>query len=374
MFFVLGVVGVQSAPCSRSAEWASEIWEEISHFPSHISANIEQVQGSLSTKQQDKRIKFIQLNSEPAPGLNLRLRGPRVTVTVPRNERLTRVFRPAASDASRWEVRQGAPGNPCSVGISKPRCLPGCRTPYRYVNTAAYNMVARFPSDISVPSFQASWQDGTDQGACYWPYFYPWGGYSGYGYYPNFNFSNVTCYEAIPGSSRGSFSDPISVHSCNAEVSLSSTSSQVASCSNSSPSLPLSKSRTINRGSQYSASSAISTCSSIIFQKCTFLDSLTEEPVTGSTGFCRSTANWNTCVEGTTFTSSALPLDVRVSSRVDDPYGHVDSALLDSSRIPVADYFSVGPLGFVPNDVPTDSSFLQIDLRWLLLLWAGVVL
>ena len=219
-------------------------------------------------------------------------------------------------------------------------------------------MVARFPSDVSVPSFQASWQDGTDQGAYYWPYFYLWGswdGYSGYGYYPNFNFSNVTCYEAIPGSSRGSFSDLKSVRSCNAEISLSSTSSQVASCSNSNPPLPLSKPRTINRGSQYSATSAIPTCSSIIFQKGTFLDSLTAEPVTGSTGFCRSTANWNTCVEGTTFTSSASPSDVRVSSRIDDPYGHVDSDVLNSSRIPVADYSYVGPLGFVANDVPTDS-------------------
>ena len=68
-------------------------------------------------------------------------------------------------------------------------------------------MAARFPSDVSVPFFQASWQDGLDQGAFYLPYYYPWGswgGYSGYGYYPNFNSSNVTCYEAIPGSSRGS--------------------------------------------------------------------------------------------------------------------------------------------------------------------------
>ena len=106
-----------------------------------------------------------------------------------------------------------------------------------------------------------------------------------------------------------------SIHSC-AEVFLSSTSSQVASCSNSNPPLPLSKARTINRGSQYSATSAIPTCSSIIFQKGTFLDSLTAEPVTGPTGFCRSRANWNTRVEGTTSTSSALPSDVRVSSRV----------------------------------------------------------
>ena len=121
--------------------------------------------------------------------------------------------------------------------------------------------------------------------------------------------------------------------------------------------MPLSKPRTINRCSQYSATSAILTCSSIIFQKSTFLDSLTAEPVTGSTGFYRSRANWNTRVEGTTSTSSALPSDVRVSSRVDDTYGHVDNDVLNSSRIPVAGYSSVGPLGFVANDVPTDSNF-----------------
>ena len=161
----------QSTPCSRSAGWASEIWEEISHFPSRISANLEQVQGSLPSKQQDKRIKFKQLNPEPAP---LRLRGPRVAGTVPCNVSLTRGLRPAPSDASRREARQGAPANPCSFEISEPRYPPGYRTPYRYVNSAAYNMAARFPSDVSVPSFQASWQDGSDQGAFYWPYFYPW--------------------------------------------------------------------------------------------------------------------------------------------------------------------------------------------------------
>ena len=53
-------------------------------------------------------------------------------------------------------------------------------------------MAARFPSDVSMPSFQASWQDGSDQGAFYWPYFYPWDGYRGYGYYHNFNF--FKCY------------------------------------------------------------------------------------------------------------------------------------------------------------------------------------
>ena len=178
----------------------------------------------------------------------------------------------------------------------------------------------------------------------------------GYEYYPNFNFSNVTCYEAIPGSSRGSFSDPKSVRSCNAEFSLSTTSSQVASCSNSNPPLPLSKPRTTNRCSQYSTTPAIRTCSSIVFQKGTFLDSAADS-VSGSTGFGRSTTYRTTNVEGTTSTSSALPSDVRVSSRIDDPYGYVDSDVQNSRRIPVADYSSVGPLGFVVNDVPTDFSF-----------------
>ena len=62
-------------------------------------------------------------------------------------------------------------------------------------------------------------------------------------------------------------------------------------------------------------------------------------------------------VEGTTSTSSALPSDIRVSSRIDDIYVHVDSNVQNSSRIPVADYSSVGPLEFVATDVPTDSSF-----------------
>ena len=102
---------------------------------------------------------------------------------------------------------------------------------------------------------------------------------------------------------------------------------------------------------------AIPTCSNIIFLKGTFLDSLTAESVSGSTWFCRSTACRNTSVEGITSTSSALPSDFRVSSRINDPNGHVDSDVLNSSRIPVADHSSVGPLGFVENDVPTDSSF-----------------
>ena len=117
--------GCSQSTCSRSAQWALEIWEEIIHFPSHISANLEQDQGSLSTKQQDNRIKFKQLNSEPAPGLNLRLRGPRVAVIVPSNECLTRGPRPAPNDASRRKARQGAQAIPCTVGISEPRCLTG---------------------------------------------------------------------------------------------------------------------------------------------------------------------------------------------------------------------------------------------------------
>ena len=50
-------------------------------------------------------------------------------------------------------------------------------------------------------SSQFSWQEGADQGAFYWPYFYPWcswDGFSGYGYYPNLY---LLCSEAIPSSS-----------------------------------------------------------------------------------------------------------------------------------------------------------------------------
>ena len=52
-----------------------------------------------------------------------------------------------------------------------------------------------------MPSSQFSWQEGADQGAFNWPYFYPWGswdGFSGYGYYPNLY---LPCPEAIPSSS-----------------------------------------------------------------------------------------------------------------------------------------------------------------------------
>ena len=142
-----------------------------------------------------------QLNSGPAPDLENRRRGPQVAVTVTGNECLTRGPRPAPSDASRRKATQGALANPCSGGNSEPRYLPGYRTPYRYVNSAAFNTAGRFPSNVTVPSSQFSWQEGADQGAFYWPYFYPWGswgGFSGYDYYPNLY---LPCPEAIPSSS-----------------------------------------------------------------------------------------------------------------------------------------------------------------------------
>ena len=80
-----------------------------------------------------------QLNSEPAPDLENRRRGPQVAVTVTSNECLTRGPRPAPSDASRRKATQGALANPCSGGNSEPGYLPGCRTPYRYVSSAAFN-------------------------------------------------------------------------------------------------------------------------------------------------------------------------------------------------------------------------------------------
>ena len=80
-----------------------------------------------------------QLNSEPAPDLENRRRGPQVAVTVTSNECLTRGPRPAPSDASRRKATQGVLANPCSGGNSEPRYLPGYRTPYRYVSSAAFN-------------------------------------------------------------------------------------------------------------------------------------------------------------------------------------------------------------------------------------------
>ena len=155
----------QLSPCARSAKWASEIWEELSHFPSYVSSGREQGQGFPSSIL----VNNFQLNSGPAPDLENRRRGPQVAVTVTGNECLTRGPRPAPSNASRWKATQGALANPCSGGNSEPRYLPGYRTPYRYVNSAAFNTAGRFPSNVTVPSSQFSWQEGADQGAFYWP-------------------------------------------------------------------------------------------------------------------------------------------------------------------------------------------------------------
>ena len=65
-------------------------------------------------------------------------------------------------------------------------------------------MVAGFPSDVSVLSFQASWQDGSDQGAfiCHIFILGVLGmAIAGMDIITTLTFSNVTCYEAIPGSS-----------------------------------------------------------------------------------------------------------------------------------------------------------------------------
>ena len=96
----------QLSPCARSAKWASEIWEELSHFPSYVSSGREQAQGSPSSTL----VNNFQLNSGPAPDLEIRHRGPQVTG----NECLTRGPRPTPSDASRRKATQGALANPCS--------------------------------------------------------------------------------------------------------------------------------------------------------------------------------------------------------------------------------------------------------------------
>ena len=93
----------QLSPCARSAKWASEIWEELSHFPSYVSSGREQAQGSPSSTV----VNNFQLNSGPAPDLEIRRRGPQVAVTVTGNECLTRGPRPAPSDASRRKATQG---------------------------------------------------------------------------------------------------------------------------------------------------------------------------------------------------------------------------------------------------------------------------
>ena len=82
---------------------ASEIWEELSHFPSYVSSGREQARGFPSSTL----VNNFQLNSGPAPDLENRRRGPQVAVTVTGNECLTRGPRPAPSDASRRRQRRG---------------------------------------------------------------------------------------------------------------------------------------------------------------------------------------------------------------------------------------------------------------------------
>ena len=270
----------QLSPCARSANWASEIWEELSHFPSYVSSGREQAQGFPSSTL----VNNFQLNSGPAPDLENRHRGPQVAVTVTGNECLTRGPRPAPSDASRRKATQGALANPCSGGNSEPRYLPGYRTPYRNVNSAAFNTAGRFPSNVTVPSSQFSWQEGADQGAFYWPYFYPWGswgGFSGYDYYPNLY---LPCPEAIPSSSSSitktvsqeNGSLPLVAGICttpNIQVtgSVSHTTPAVSSFRNPKPiqsgkaKVSLSTVPTISKASQHNNTRAIPTCLGIMF-------------------------------------------------------------------------------------------------------------
>ena len=358
----------QLSPCARSASWASEIWEELSHFPSYVSSGREQAQGFPSSTL----VNNFQLNSGPAPDLENRRRGPQVAVTVTGNECLTRGPRPAPSDASRRKATQGALANPCSGGNSEPRYLPGYRTPYRYVNSAAFNTAGRFPSNVTVPSSQFSWQEGADQGAFYWPYFYPWGswgGFSGYDYYPNLY---LPCPEAIPSSSssitktvsqeNGSLPLVAGIRTTpNIQVtgSVSHTTPAVSSFRNPKPiqsgmaKVSLSTVPTISKASQHNNTRAIPTCSGIIFQEGSFSDSLIAEPVIGTTNLGRSRNSKNRL--GTSSTSSALP-SVRVSHNVNEAFGHLYTEVQNSSRVPLADYSYVGALGSVEDDVPIGPS------------------
>ena len=55
------------------------------------------------------------------------------------------------------------------------------------------------------------------------------------------------------------------------------------------------------------------------------------------------------------FSSSALP-SVRVSHNVNEAFGHLYTEVQNSSRVPLADYSSVGALGSVEDHVPIDPS------------------
>ena len=134
-----------------------------------------------------------------------------------------------------------------------------------------------------MPSSQFSWQEGADQGAFYWPYFYPWGswgGFSGYDYYPNLY---LPCTEAIPSSSssitktvsqeNGSLPLVAGIRTTpNIQVtgSVSHTTPAVSSFRNPKPiqsgkaKVSLSTVPTISKASQHNNTRAIPTCLGIM--------------------------------------------------------------------------------------------------------------
>ena len=223
-----------------------------------------------------------------------------------------------------------------------------------------------------MPSSQFSWQEGADQGAFNWPYFYPWGswdGFSGYGYYPNLY---LPCPEAIPSSSssitkavsqeNGSLPLVAGIRTTpNIQVtgSVSHTSPAVNSFRNPKPiqsgkaKVSLSTVPTISKASQHNNTIAIPTCSGIMFQEVSFSYSLIAEPVIGTTNLGRSRNSKNRL--GTSSTSSAPP-SVRVSQNVNEAFGHLYTEVQNSSRVPLADYSSVSALGSVEDDVPIGPS------------------
>ena len=110
---------------------------------------------------------------------------------------------------------------------------------------------------------------------------------------------------------------------------------------------------TISKACQHNNTIAIPTCSGIMFQEGSFSDSLIAEPVIGTTNLGRSRNSKNRL--GTSSTSSALP-SVRVSQNVNEAFGHLFTEVQNSSRVPLADYSSVGALGSVEDDVPIGPS------------------
>ena len=59
----------QLSPCARSANWASEIWEELSHFPSYVSSGRGQAQGfpsctiDLSSLNKMMKVDYFQMET-----------------------------------------------------------------------------------------------------------------------------------------------------------------------------------------------------------------------------------------------------------------------------------------------------------------------